>query len=517
MPFNIALGLAALTGFLTISLEILWYRAFSFSSGQAAATGPLLVAASLAGFAEGAWFARSTCQRFFKTNRTVRTTAAAFAVASVAGVFVIPILARAVMFVEWTWALPFVALTCAGFGAGLTLVAHLSINPDALAGTLLSRLLAAALVGATIAVLLTGVVLTQEMQTAAIARCLVVLGVAAAGAIALPATHGRDRLAWSATLGALALLTVVISPALHASIYERMLYKDRYRGERFDALIENRHGIVGVAPNRHMVENGIDGGLAAIDVDDGESRLIRAFAIPAMCAGPRRVLVIGLGTGSWAQVVAGLSSVEDMTIVDTDPDVDLVARSADAEPLLKNSRVHIVTDDPRRWLAQHPDAVFDVIVSHEALNWRAHASYLASVEFMEIVRSHLDANGLFYFNTSDAPSAFRAAFDVFPNGLRFLNFAAVSMAPVRFDESRWRRVLADYRLNGVALFDTLTTKGRARVASFLATPHDPAGWFGSPALESRASMLARLRNVSPITDDNMGGEWRIGVRTESWY
>ena len=58
MPFVLALGLAGVSGFLAISLEILWYRAFVFASAQAAATGPLLAAASLAGFAEGAWFAR---------------------------------------------------------------------------------------------------------------------------------------------------------------------------------------------------------------------------------------------------------------------------------------------------------------------------------------------------------------------------------------------------------------------------------------------------------------------------
>jgi len=132
------------------------------------------------------------------------------------------------------------------------------------------------------------------------------------------------------------------------------------------------------------------------------------------------------------------------------------------------------------------------------------------------VKSHLEANGLFYFNTADAPGAFRAAFDVFPNGLRFLNFAAVSMAPVAFDETRWRRALAEYRLYGIAPFDTTTKRGKARLASFLATPNDPAGWFGSPALESRASMLPRLRDVVPITDDNMGGEWKVGLRTSNW-
>jgi spermidine synthase len=517
MPFALALALAGVTGFLVISLEILWHRAFAFSSGLAAATGPLLVAASLTGFAEGAWFARSICARFRRTNRAVRTAAVCFAIASVAGVAVIPLLARIVGFTEWTWALPFVALSCAGFGAGLTLVAHLTVNPDALVGTHLSRLGGAAIAGAIVAVALTGVVLTQELPTATIAKGLVVIGLAAAIVVAAPVTHGRDKIMWSGSVVAAAALIVALSPFLHSSMYERMLYKDRYRGEHFDTLVENRHGVVGVAPNRHIVENGIDDGLAGIDVDDGESRLVRAFAIPAMSGSPKRLLVIGLGTGAWPRIVAGLHSVEDVTIVDASPgDLELLAKSDDIGPLLQNPKIHMIVDDPRRWLRQHPDEFYDVIVSHETLNWRAHSSHLLSVEFMDVVKAHLDANGLFYFNAADAPSAFRAAFDVFPNGLRFLNFAAVSMSPVGFDEVRWRRALADYRLNGVALFDTTTNHGKARMASFLATPNDAAGWFGSPALESRASMLPRLKDVSPITDDNMGGEWRVGIRTTNW-
>jgi len=518
MPFALALGLVGVTGFLAVSLEILWYRAFAFASGVAAATGPLLAAASLVGFAEGAWFARSVCRRFFRTNRTVQTSAACVAVGSVVGVLVIPLLARIVGFTEWAWALPFVALACAGFGAAVVLMAHLSIDPDQFAGALLSRLCAAALIGATSASLLTGIVLTQEMQTAAIAQCLAALGIVGALAVASRATRGWDRLVWSGALSSVGVVVIALSGVLHASIYERMLYKDRYRGERLDGLVESRRGVVGVAPNRHIVENGIDDGLAAIDVDDADSRLIRAFAIPAMSAAPRRVLVIGLGTGAWPQIVAGLPSVHDITVVDANPDyAGILSRSDDAAPLLRNPHVRIVVDDPRRWLSEHPAEMFDVVISHADLNWRAYSSHLLSVEFMRLVKSHLESNGLFYFNTADAPSAYRAAFEVYPNGLRFLNFAAVSAAPVRFDAARWHRALAGYRLNGVALFDTTTKRGRARVAAFLATPTDANGWFGLPALESRASMLPRLRDVPPITDDNMGGEWRVGLRAEIWY
>ncbi len=517
MAFSLALGLAGIAGFLAVSLEILWYRAFSFSSAQAAATGPLLAAASLAGFAEGAWYARAVCRQYLRTNRSVRTAAACFAIASVVGALVIPLLARIVEIAEWTWALPLVGVACAGVGGALTLVAHLSINPDQRAGLLLSRLCAAPLAGSMVAVLVTGLVLTQAMQTATIARCIVLIGVAAALVIATPATRGRARLIWCGALASTALIVGALSPRLHRSIYERMLYKDRYRGERFDHLVENRHGVVGIGPDRHLVENGIDGGLATIDVDDRQSLLVRAFAVPAISAAPTRVLMVGLGTGAWPQIIAGLPSVKDVTIIDASPDrVELVSRSDHGAPLMKNAKVHIVVDDPRRWLERHPDEMFDVIVSHTPLNWRSHASHLLSIEFMKLARAHLSPNGLLYFNTADAPSAFRAAFDVFPNGVRFLNFAAVSVAPVDFDEPRWRRALQNYRLNGVALFDTTNARGKTRLASFLATPRDPAGWFGSPALESRASMLRRLRDVPPITDDNMGGEWRAGLKMPSW-
>ena len=517
MPFTLALGLAGVAGFLAISLEILWYRAFSFASGQAAVTGPLLAAASLAGFAEGAWYARSISRRYLRTNRAAQRAAACFAIGAGVGVLVIPALARIAELSDWAWGLPLVGVACAGFGASLTLLAHLSIDPDQRAGGLLSRYCAAAIAGSAVATLITGLVLTQEMQTATLARVIIVVGVAAAVTIATAATRGRDRLVWIGALCTAALVIVTGSPALHESIYERMLYRDRYRGEQFEDLVENRHGVIGVAPDRHIVENGVDGGPVTIDVDDRQSLLVRAFAIPALSASPTRVLVIGLGTGAWPQIVAGLPSVKDVTVIDVNPEhVDLVSRSAEGAPLIQSSKVRVLVDDPRGWLERHPEETFDVIISHAALSWRAHASHLLSVEFMQLARAHLSTNGLLYFNTDNAPSAFRAAFDVFPHGLRFLDFAAVSVAPVAFDEARWRRALASYRLNGLALFDTTTNRGKARVSSFLATPHDPAGWFGSPTLESRGSMLPRLRDVSPITDDNMGGEWRVGMRTGAW-
>jgi spermidine synthase len=249
--------------------------------------------------------------------------------------------------------------------------------------------------------------------------------------------------------------------------------------------------------------------MARVDVDDDQNHLIRAFAIPAMHASPKRVLMIGLGTGAWTQVIAGLPSVEDITVIDINPGyLELIPHYSEVASLLRNPKVHVVIDDGRRWLARHPAERFDVVVSNTTFNWRAYTSQLLSVEFMELVRDHLQPGGLFYFNTTDTPAAFRSAFEVFPHGVRFLNFAAVSTAPVVFNVTRWREALLGYRMDGVAPFDTVTALGKKRMSAFLNTPRETRGWYGMPMLESRSSMLPRLQQATAITDDNMGTEWR---------
>ena len=219
--------------------------------------------------------------------------------------------------------------------------------------------------------------------------------------------------------------------------------------------------------------------------------------------------MIGLGTGAWTQVIAGLPSVEDVTVIDINPGyLELIPHYPEVSSLLHNPKVHVVIDDGRRWLARHPTERFDVVVSNTTFNWRAYTSALLSVEFMQLVRAHLAPGGLFYFNTTDAPSAFASAFEVFPHGVRFLNFVAVSDAPVVFDATRWRQELVRYRADGVAPFDTTTELGTKRLNAFLTVPRDPTGWYGTPMLESRSSMIPRLRQTVAITDDNMGTEWR---------
>ena len=508
MPFSLALAVAGLTGFVALSYEILWYRVFSFASGGASAAFPLVIAAYLVGVAEGELAVHAFRARLRNKVNAFRAITAFSVSVPIVCFLVVPAFARLVGFTVWGWGLVLVGASTAALGAVVPIITSLVIASDE-DGPSSPKIYGVNVIGAAIGALVTGYALTSVLDTQAIATALAVTGLATAGITASAVLEGRERRLWQSGIVVLAFSTVSFGSAMHRGVYERLLYKDRYQGQRFERQLEGRQGMVALTADHHVFGGGIYDGTAKIDLDADQNHLIRALAIPAIHASPRRVLVVGLSTGAWAQTIANLPSVEAVTIVEANPAYrELLPLSPDVASLLHNPKVHIVVDDARRWLARNSHERFDVIVSNTTFNWRASTSRLLSIEFMQLVRDRLAPTGVFYFNTTDVPEAYWSAFDVFPYGLRFQNFAAVSMSPVGFDTDRWRRALIQYRLDGVAPFDSATDVGRKRIVRFVSTPRDRAGWYGAPMLESRTAMLQRLHRGSAITDDNMGLEWR---------
>ena len=86
-----------------------------------------------------------------------------------------------------------------------------------------------------------------------------------------------------------------------------------------------------------------------------------------------------------------------------------------------------------------------------------------------------------------------------------MGFLAVSDSPITLDKDRWRAALTNYRIDGTPILDLTIPAQRARLESVLklADGLDTA----NGEIESRGSLLARLKNVRLITDDNMGTEW----------
>jgi hypothetical protein len=130
------------------------------------------------------------------------------------------------------------------------------------------------------------------------------------------------------------------------------------------------------------------------------------------------------------------------------------------------------------------------------------------VDYLKIVREHLLTGGVYFYNTTGSDEVVATGLDVFPYGLRVMNFLAVSDAPLQYSRERMMAMLRAYRIDGKLLFDPedpASERTLASYESFVDTLTKPPNERG---MESSESLNARLRPRLIITDDNMGWEWR---------
>jgi spermidine synthase len=306
---------------------------------------------------------------------------------------------------------------------------------------------------------------------------------------------------------------VVLQPSLFDGVYERLYLKRDYAGQRFVQLEENKSGVVSVTEDGEIQGGGVYDGVFSTDLVTDRNLIVRAYALSLMHQAPRDVLMVGLSSGSWAQVIANHPQVEKLTVVEINPAyLDVIPQHPGEAGVLQNPKLTTVIDDGRRWLARNPERKFDFIVQNTSFHWRAHTTDLLSSEYLELIRGHLNPGGVFFYNTTGSDEAQRTGALEFPYALRFSSFMAVSDSPLALDRRRWERVLREYRIEGRPVFDLADAKQRTRLEEVLALADSLSAGYG-PAkqpgmnLETREGILARTEGVPTITDDNMSTEW----------
>lgn len=514
MRLRLAIVIAALSGFVALSYEIVWYRLLSVMTRGIASTFGLLLAAYLLGLAVGSRAVAVLCKGEAGELRQLRVLALFVAAANVVGALVGPVLAWSAKTTDYRFGLVVVTVAAAFLGAVLPLVSHFGIDADDRAGPRLSYVYLANIVGSAAGSLITGFVLMDHLPIGSVARALAVAGfglsalllVMSRDGVASRGGEGRSQAPAYAALAACVLGAVVGMPRLYDRLYERLVYKNEYDGtQRFAQVVETKSGVITVAQDGSVYGGGGYDGVVNTRLEHNDKNgILRAYVVGAIHPAPRELLMVGLASGSWAQVVANLPGVERMTIIEINPGyLEVIERHREVSSLLQDPKVKIEIDDGRRWLRRHPERRFDVIVMNTTLHWRAHATNILSTEFMEIARAHLRPGGVFYFNTTDSYDVQLTASKAFPFLLRITNFVAVSDSPFRFDRDRWRSLLSSMRIDGVPVLD-LTQEEPKRVFDDL---------LGFNDIEPRDSILARTsKTASVITDDNMVVEWREPLR-----
>jgi spermidine synthase len=508
-----AAALAGLSGFVALAFEIVWFRVFSLASSDRAPAFALLLATYLGGIAAGCIASEKVTANCQPATRLL-VIGILLMLAGVLSVYLPPfvaaLMARNMPFLA---SAPGFFATAALIGSVFPLVCQLSISPGRNAGQGVSLIYLSNIGGSVLGSLGVGFVMMHYVGLRQLAYTIGFMAVLL-GAYVL--NLGRIQLsfrsAWTVMPAVASLIAIVASFGFYSLLFEKLIFGKRPEAKvPFERVVENRNGVIGVTRQGAVFGGGVYDGYFNVDPTNDINLVARVYALSAFCPAPKRILVIGLASGSWGQILANHPQVERLDAVEINPGyLQLIASHPVVASFVRSPIVHIFVDDGRRWLLAHPGERYDAIVANTTFNWRDHSSGLLSVEFLRLIRAHLNPRGVYYFNTTESDETIVTALHVFPYGLRVINFVAVGDSPIAIDKERWLENLRRYKIDGKPIFDPLNPAAQQVVMAYMAladTFNAPARFLG---MESSDSLRARLGQHPIITDDNMGNEWQSG-------
>jgi spermidine synthase len=135
-----------------------------------------------------------------------------------------------------------------------------------------------------------------------------------------------------------------------------------------------------------------------VDASTGDARtqLLLGHLGAAFHPAPRRVLIVGFGSGMTVSAVARYPDVERIDCIEIEPAVMRAAPYLESlnRSVLSDPRVHVIFDDARNFLLTSVDK-YDLIISEPSNPWIAGIATLFTDEFYAAVRERLAPGGIF--------------------------------------------------------------------------------------------------------------------------
>jgi len=495
LSFGLIFLLLAAIGYISLSQEILWYRLLGFMTANKPQVFGMLLAAFLLGIAGGSLRSQRLCE---PGARPWTFLLGAIACAAVVFYATVPLVAwtAALAGKDAALALGYAAVALVAYCTGgiLPLLMHVGVTGrGADSAQAVSWLYFANIIGATLGPLVTGFVLLEHYSLEAniVLLSLVTLALLAVLLLATPhsAAFRARAVAATALLAGVAWLT-------HGAMYRNHLEMLQYaRADKppFVHVLQNRSGILTVerGPVDIMYGSGIYDGRFNTDPLIRSNAVDRALMVFNLHRRPRKMLEIGLSTGSWAQIVASHPRLEQLTVVEINKGYPaLIAQYPAIRGILDDPKIRFVYDDGRRWLRNHPEERFDFILMNTSYHWRSNMTNLLSADFLRMMKRHLAPGGVVYYNTTSSEDVVRTAATVFQHVVTYSNFVAASDAPFDMTLEERRAALQE--------FPILTRDPRhvALVEKYAAAPFPDK------------SALRDRQDLWIVTDDNMAVEYK---------
>lgn len=497
--------LAFSSGFLSLSLEVIWVRIISFHSHSVPQAFSYTLALFLIGIAIGAHFGRKICSNKNKEINTI-LIGKYFFIASCVDI-VLFTLAYFSVFVN---IFPFyidvffiIAHFCIIISASIRgivfpLVHHLGTQ-KVKSGKQISNVYFSNVLGSSIAPILISFVLLDVFSTQQVYFLVCILSFLIA--MLCVQKHIQKILMTALSMACVLTIAVVILPEkLFQALSKDNVGLDNYPIE----LIENKHGFIQVYQQGDEISvwgaNVYDGKFNT-DLFNDSNSIERAYLLPIVKPNAENILIIGLSTGSWTRVLSTMPNVKKITVVEINPDyINLIKRYKEVAPLLQDKRIEFVIDDGRRWLRRH-DEQFDIILMNTTWHWRAYSTNLLSLEFLTMINQHLKPNGVVLYNTTSSPDAYATAKSVFSYVYQYKNMALASDHSVVLpNEQNASEILSRlvYPENKQPVFKDKQESilGWEQINSFELTPYEKIDFYREPKI---------------ITDNNMITEYKYGM------
>ncbi|WP_445356756.1 hypothetical protein ACJJIC_08295 [Microbulbifer sp. ANSA002] len=293
-------------------------------------------------------------------------------------------------------------------------------------------------------------------------------------------------------------------------ILERLISYQHGDQTSITNLLENKHGVIYTLNDGSGGSDSIYGGNVYdggfnVNLGDNGNGISRAYVLAGLHENPKKVLVVGLSSGSWVRVISAIPGVERIDVVEINPGYsDIISRYPGASNILSDSRLRFIYTDGRKWAARsiQEGAKYDLVVMNSTWHWRAYSTNLLSLEFFENVQSILNDDGVFTYNTTWSLDSFYTALNVFPYAYMYKNIVYASNRDLnkKFAENQNRLCNLDpIKIEGQSCKDEefRASIHKLRSAKFL-------------ELEEVMVYTGMMRKPELITDDNMLTEYKYG-------
>lgn len=402
--------LSALSGFITLALQVLWIRMFSQVLQNSVYTFSIIVVVFLVMLAVAAALANGLIRSRFLPIKSLTFLMLSGAVLTAFTPLVFDRLTNGLQFYMHT--LPWEAYLLQVFG-----LAFLTIGPPLLClggifpiilrlaepfggttGKTVGEMVAANTWGSAAGALIAGFFLLDQFGLwNSIYFIALLYGVVSVYLLIRLADFDKRALRFSTIAVSLLIATTLVAinlkkiPMVHLGfVHDKQIVLDTFEGSAATVAVIERHGRLS---DRYMVMNNtyILSGVYE------SNYLALQGSLPLMLhKNPKNVFFLGMGTG-FSAAGALPFPLETITVAEIVPEVILASKihfTPYLGGLFSDPRVKILAEDGRNYLYATEQS-FDVIIGDLFLPWKAGTSNLYSLEHFQTIRDRLTQDGLF--------------------------------------------------------------------------------------------------------------------------